>query len=186
MTIQARPEPLTADEFIAWALEQPRGRWELVRGEVVAMAPERIGPARAKLAAVNALAASIRTGGLPCEAIVDGVAVRIDEATVYEPDALVRCGDPLPGDAVAVLDPVIVVEVLSPSSRAIDSGVKLTDYFRLPSLRHYLVVNPTARLLTHHRRDEGGDIVTRILGEGTLLLDPPGLRLAVTDLLPRS
>ena len=33
---------MTADEFIAWAMEQPRGRFELIGGEVVAMAPERL------------------------------------------------------------------------------------------------------------------------------------------------
>ena len=78
-----------------------------------------------------------------------------------------------------ISDPVVVVEVVSPSSRAIDSGAKLTDYFRLPSVRHYLVVNIDARAVTHHRRGEAGDIATRILRDGTLALDPPGLTVEV-------
>jgi Uma2 family endonuclease len=74
-----------------------------------------------------------------------------------------------------------VVEVLSPSTRAIDSGVKLTDYFRLPSLTHYLVVNIDARAVTHHRRDEAGNIATQIVRNGTLALDPPGIALKAED-----
>ncbi len=73
------------------------------------------------------------------------MAVALDEATTYEPDALVRCGPPLPDDAVTLTDPVIVVEVLSPSTRASDAGTKLDDYVRLHSLRHYLIVKAENR-----------------------------------------
>jgi Uma2 family endonuclease len=92
VTTQPKLSRLTADEFLAWAQEQPRGRFELAGGEVVAMAPERVEHARAKLAATLALRTGLLAGGLPCEAIIDGVAVRIDDLTVYEPDVIVRCG----------------------------------------------------------------------------------------------
>jgi Uma2 family endonuclease len=181
VTTQPKLSRLTADEFLAWALEQPRGRFELAGGEVVAMAPERVEHARAKLAATLALRTGLLAGGLPCEAIIDGVAVRIDDLTVYEPDVIVRCGERAPGTAIEVADPVVLVEVVSPSSRAIDSGAKLTDYFRLPSVRHYLVVNIDARAVAHHRRDEAGEIATLILRDGELVLDPPGMTVAVEE-----
>jgi len=181
MTTQPRRLRLTADEFIAWAADQPHGRYELAGGEVVAMAPERAGHARTKYAAAKALEAAILARGLPCEAMIDGMAVRIDDLTVYEPDALVRCGPRTPDDAMQITDPVVVVEVVSPSSRALDSGAKLSDYFRLPSVRHYLVINIDARAVTHHRSDGTGDIATRILRDGTLSLEPPGMTLAVAD-----
>ena len=41
MTTQSKPRRMTVAEFLAWASAQPRGRYELVRGEVVPMAPER-------------------------------------------------------------------------------------------------------------------------------------------------
>jgi Uma2 family endonuclease len=82
----------------------------------------------------------------------------VNDRTVYEPDALVRCGPPLPADAIEVADPVIVVEVVSPSSRGIDCGVKLAGYFALPSLRHYLIVDTGTRVVIHHRRGEDGRI----------------------------
>ena len=102
----------------------------------------------------------------PARPMPDGMAVRIDDRTVYEPDALVRCGPPLPGDAIEVNDPVIVVEVVSPSSRGVDRGVKLASYFSLPSVRHYLIVDTDKRVVIHHRRGDEGRIEVRILHDG--------------------
>lgn len=181
MTTHALQRHFTADEFIAWAVQQTSGRFELVGGEVIAMAPERIELARAKLAAVNALNAGIARRNLSCEAMIDGVPVRIDDGTVYEPDVLVRCGERSPGDAIVIADPVVLVEVVSPTSLSIDSGAKLTDYFRLPSLRHYLIINLEARAIAHHRRDAEGAIATQILRAGAPALDPPGLTVEVED-----
>jgi hypothetical protein len=64
---------MTADEFIEWAMGQPETEhYELAGGEIVAMAPERLSRARAKLHITMRLAAAIETRGLNCEAIVDG------------------------------------------------------------------------------------------------------------------
>lgn len=184
MTVPARRR-MTADEFLAWAMAQPEGaRYELVAGEVVAMAPERAAHGRAKLAAVDALRAAVARAGLTCEAFVDGMAVRIDDATVYEPDVLLRCGAPVADDCLEIGDPVVVVEVLSPSTGHKDTGGKLDDYFRLSSVRHYLIVKTSNRTLIHHRRDDAGELQTRILREGTLELQPPGLALNIAALFP--
>jgi Uma2 family endonuclease len=189
------PKPLrmTADEFLAWALDQPSGRYELAGGEVIAMAPERAGHALVKHAAARALEDAVAAAGLPCpnswQVFPDGMAVRIDEATVYEPDASVRCGPRLGENDIELPDPLVVVEVLSPSSRAQDSGAKLEAYFRLPTVRHYLVVNTATRTVIHHARDADGAIATRIHGSddagGELRLDPPGLRLRLADFFAR-
>jgi Uma2 family endonuclease len=179
---QPKQIEFTADEFIAWALEQPEGRFELDNGAVVAMAPERIGHGRAKNRTLRAFEAAIAARDLSCEAHPDGATIRIDDRTVYEPDALVRCGPPLPGDAIEVADPIIVVEVVSPSSRGIDRGVKLASYFSLPSVRHYLIVDTDKRIVIHHRRDEEGQIGVRVLHEGPLTLEPPGLTIEVQDI----
>jgi Uma2 family endonuclease len=169
---------MTADQFIAWAMEQPEGqRYELVGGEVVAMAPERVGHARAKLRIVNRLNDAIVRAGAPCEAFIDGVVVQADATTVYEPDALVRCGPPLDDRVVRITDPIIVVEVVSPSTRSVDSGVKFASYFRIPSVRHYLLVRMETRTIVHHARANDGTIASRIVSDGALRLDPPGLDL---------
>ncbi|MFO1208904.1 MAG: Uma2 family endonuclease [Amaricoccus sp.] len=179
---QPRQTEFTADEFIAWAMDQPSGRYELDDGQVVAMAPERVRHNLVKFNAAVALRTAVAGEGLPCRVFTDGMAVQVDERTVYEPDAMLRCGPPLPGDAVKVLDPLVVVEVLSPSTRAIDSGRKLVGYFSLPSVRHYLIVDVGQRAVIHHRRGDDGEIGVRILRDGALALDPPGLAIEIRDL----
>ena len=56
--------------------------------------------------------------GLDCEALGDGVTIEVDDDTDYEPDAVVNYGPELPPDATAASNPVIVVEVLSPSTQS--------------------------------------------------------------------
>lgn len=179
---QPRRVEFTADEFIAWALGQATGRFELDNGAVVAMAPERVDHTRAKRNATIALHNAIGVRSLPCEVLPDGASVRVNERTVYEPDALVRCGPPAPGGALEVSSPVIVVEVVSPSSRGIDTGAKLAAYFSLPSVRHYLIVDTDKRVVISHHRDENGEIGVQILAHGQLSFDPPGLTIDVRDL----
>lgn len=172
------PARMTADEFIAWAMQQPEGqRYELVCGEVVGMAPERAGHARTKHRVCQRLVEAIQAAGVPCEAFPDGMSVRTDATTVYEPDAVVRCGPPLDEDAIEVPDPIIIVEVVSPSSIKRDSGSKLEGYFRLPSLRHYLIVTMRNQAIIHHHRDDTGTITTHIIRDGAVRLDPPGIAL---------
>jgi Uma2 family endonuclease len=183
----AEPAPnsrMTADEFLAWAMEQPTGRYELFHGEVVAMAPERARHVRAKARAWRALDEAARGLGPQCEALADGMVVRIDETTIFEPDASLRCGDRLDGAATEFSDPVVVVEVLSPATRGVDTGGKFAAYFRLPSVRHYLIVDAEKRTVVHHARGDDGRILSTIATEGALALDPPGLAVVVADLFP--
>ena len=180
--VQHQPKPdMSVDDFLAWA-EAEQGRHELVDGQVYAMAPERAGHARAKASVHSCLSAAVARGALACEAMPDGMTVRIDASTAYEPDALVYRGPRISNLTVEVADPLIVVEVLSPSTGFYDRHDKLAGYFAVPSIRHYLTVNIDRRLVIHHERD-GDTILTRLLPSGALRLDPPGLDLVVEDLL---
>ena len=172
---------MSVDEFLVWA-PTARGRHELVDGVPIAMAAERAGHARAKLALVNALREAIRRAGVPCEAFTDGMTVRIDEHNGFEPDAVVHCGDPIDDDALEVPSPVIVVEVVSPSSIGRDSNAKLDGYFRIASVRHYLVVDTKSRRVVHYRRDDDGEPVVSLVSGHTLALDPPGIELPLDTL----
>lgn len=172
---------MTRDAFRAWA-EGQTVRYERIAGEPVAMSPERVIHARLKARVWQALDRALRTAGLPCEALPDGITVEVGEDTDYEPDAVVNCGDPLPDDAVAATNPVIVVEVLSPSTSADDLVGKLADYFRIPSIQHYLVVRAKRREVIHHQRGAEGAVVTRTHVSGLIRLDPPGIELAVEEI----
>lgn len=174
------PLQMNADEFLAWATLKSDGRrYELAAGQVVPMSPERTGHIRSKLMICLALRDAIKAIGLEAEAFNDGLSVRIDERTIYEPDALVRVGPRLPNDVVEIDDPVIVVEVVSPSSQSVDSGAKLEGYFRLPSVRHYLIVSSDRRLVIQHGRQNDGHIETRVVQSGQIRLEPPGLLVSV-------
>ncbi len=176
-------EPMTADAFMEWYDAQPEGeRYELLDGRIYKMQTERAAHGRVKLRVASAFERDIRSRRLPCEAFVDGMAVRIDDRTTFEPDAFVRCGPRLPGDATVAYDPVLVVEVLSPSTQAIDTSTKLTQYFRSPTIIHYLIVVPAKRTAIHHRRGAGDRIETMIRGDGVIVFDPPGLTLDVATL----
>lgn len=118
------------------------------------------------------LAEVLAAAGASCTVHTDGMAVEIDDATIYEPDAMMRCGAPLPDNAVKVTDPVIVVEVLSPSPRTRDAGAKLDDYFCLPTVRHYLITKTENQTIIHHERDAAARITTRIVRTGPIRLDP--------------
>ena len=174
---------MTVDEFLAWA-ETQEGRWELFDGVPVAMAPERIIHGRLKYLATRALERAIAAAGLPCEVVLDSVAVRIDTYRSYQPDALVYCGQALPGNALEVPNPIVVVEVLSPSNAMKDLRDKLLGYFQVPSIVHYLIVDSDNRLVIHHARGSGDAIATRIVSNRSLRLDPPGIELDVTELFP--
>ena len=177
MNVMVTPR-MTVDEFLAWAAGRP-GKYELIGGVVQQMSPERADHVRVKFSVCAELKAAIKKANLPCEALTDGMTVRAGKRRAFVPDALVHCQPKLDGRSVEVREPVIVVEVLSPSSLASDSGAKLSGYFGLPSVAHYLIVDVDERNLVHHRRASGDAIETRILTDCVLKLDPPGIEISI-------
>jgi Uma2 family endonuclease len=144
------------------------------------MAPERAAHNLRKASARDALRHAVQRANLPCQVFTDGMTIESGESD-YEPDAVLRCGERLSGDAIAVPDPLVIVEVLSPAPSGIDRGVELLDYFAVPSLQHYLIVWPdAARIVRHSRLPEGGT-ATEVFTAGELQLDPPGITLTVED-----
>ncbi len=180
MTAPAQKK-MTVDEFLVWAEGQP-GRWELYNGVPYLMAPERTRHGKVKFAVQAALLRGISRAKLPCHMLPDGATVRVVRDGTHEPDALEYCGSELPGEAIEVPNPVIVVEVATPTRRKIDASLKLTGYFGLASVHHYLIIDPEGPPIVHHQRQGDGTIRTRILNDGSMVLDPPGMELAVSEL----
>src|ERR1700722_5191275 len=133
MSVVAK-EKLSADQFLVWA-EAQEGRWELYDGAAVAMSPERVAHAETKDQSVKALARAIESARAPCRALPDGLGGRINQRTIFEPDALVYCGPRLPPEAIEVPNPIIVVEVLSPSTAAAHALATYEAHF-LPLCPH--------------------------------------------------
>jgi Uma2 family endonuclease len=174
---------MTVEEFLPWA-EGKEGRWELHDGVPVMMSPERLVNVRTKARTVRALEDALHSARLPCEAVADGLTVRVNSGATFEPDASVVCGPRRSDETIVVTDPIVVVEVLSPSTAAIDHGRKLSGYFSLVSVQHYLILDPERRVVIHHKRGSGDAIETRVLTDGAARLDPPGFEVAVEALFP--
>jgi Uma2 family endonuclease len=130
------------------------GRHEYVGGLVVAMAGGTIEHGRLVSRLTALLSAALE--GRPCVVLPADVRVRIrpaDRATY--PDLHVVCG-PLerdPDDDQAVVNPVLIVEVLSEGTAESDRGDKFADYRRLRSLREYVLVSQRERRIDVYRRD---------------------------------
>ena len=109
------------------------------------------------------LESAIRRAGAPCHAMADGMAVRIDKGTVFEPDAHVYCGPELPGDVLISENPIIVVEVISPTLTMMQlwdreqiclaNGAK-EFWVADPGLRIVKVTTPDGRTVTYREGDE--------------------------------
>ena len=178
-SVRGVPRELSIEDFLRWLEGRPETeRWELIDGEPVrSMAPQTVRHVELKRNLLEALRDGLQAGRLACRAFGDGLAVRTGKRSFFQPDASVSCARRIDPEALEVPDPVIVAEVLSPGTRARDQTVKLVEYFAVPSVQHYLLVETRRRLIVHHRRGGADEIVTRFVPAGRLRLDPPGLGL---------
>ena len=182
--VRKPPEPVSISAYLAWSESQADGaRTELIDGRIVSMSPERVDHLTAKLAVSVAFGRAIQKGKLPCRVLPDGATVPVSKTSAFQPDVTVHCGPELKPDALLIESPLIVVEVVSPSSGGRDAGEKLSGYFRVPGIQHYLIVYPARRMAVHHQRPAAGEtLATRIFTEGEIVFDPPGLSVALVEL----
>jgi Uma2 family endonuclease len=174
--------PHTLEEFELWHARQPE-RWEFIRGEPRLMAPASMRHSIIKTNVGVELRNALAVRG--CTVMVDGPQILTDEISAI-PDVVVTCA-PLDLSTPVIAEPVIIVEVMSPSSELNDTGLRWLAYRQILSLKHYLVLNQDKRLVHVHSR--AGDIWReRFVSAGALELDDPPLRLeldalyAATDL----
>ena len=169
-----------------WYDLQPDGlRYELLNGRIYEMQAERASHARAKGALYIALVNAIKARNVPCEAFIDSMAVRVDDKTVFEPDVLVQCGPPVPGSTVMMREPVIVVEVLSPSSVGRDLDVKPGEYLPLPTVQAYIVASQTEAACLAWVRGADGAFPTEpveFAGDDVIAVARLGVALSVAEI----
>ena len=139
---------LTVDEFLAFEGEGDT-RYQLVRGAVTAMAPAQLAHGRMVARLARLLGNQLRP---PCEPITAaGLEPAHRDDTYWQADVAVSCTPTAPGQ-VYLGDPVLVVEVLSPSTESVDRTLKLRDYFRMPSVADVLLVDTRIVKIEHWRR----------------------------------
>lgn len=148
--------PLGPDDYLAWEQGQP-WRNEYVDGEVFAMsgASDAHGTAALNLAAL--LRSALR--GKPCKPFISDMKVHVEAAnSFFYPDILVTCDprDRAPEASHVKHHPVLIVEVLSPTTEAYDRGNKFAAYRALASLQEYALVSTEQRRIEVFRRDDTG------------------------------
>jgi len=132
---------MTLTEFLAWEDLQPE-RHEFYRGETYAMVG---GTARHNRVVLN-LASRIgdHLDGTPCQVFAENMKAQLSEGVLY-PDLMVTCGKAGAGDEQTITDPKLIIEVLSPSTKGYDKRDKFILYRTLPSLREYVLIDPSKR-----------------------------------------
>lgn len=128
---------MTPAEFLDWEARQET-KWEFDGLQPVAMA----GGTAAHAAIVSNIltALNVRLRGKPCRPYGPDLRVPTADGTRFRyPDTLVTC-KPLAANATEAPEPIVLFEVLSPSTEKEDRGPKLEEYLALPSLRRYVML----------------------------------------------
>lgn len=134
-----RVRQMTIEEFLDFA-EASEYRYEYINGEPVKMTGGKLNHFRIIKAILVQL--ENRLLGTQCETLPNGMLVRVGRSTLICPDVSVVCGEAeTEADTRILLNPILVVEVTSPSSIHHDRVVKREFYQSVPSIQAYLIVD---------------------------------------------
>lgn len=158
---------------------------EYIDGDVVAMT----GASRQHNLIAGNIFASLHSQlrSRPCEIYMGDMRVAVDEAEFYTyPDIVVACEDPqfLDGELDTLLNPTLLIEVLSPSTASYDRGEKFSRYRQLSSLQEYLIVAQSTPALEHYRKQSEREWILIDITDPEALVELPSIQcqLAMRDI----
>ena len=175
--MSALAKTMSLDEFIAWEeRQQPRYEYDGYNVEAMTGGTYNHGVIQVNLLA--ALHARLRGG--PCRIIGEIVKIKTSTSIRY-PDAMVICL-PTDGRATWTSAPVVIFEILSPSTARKDLGAKNAEYQTLDSLRRYVVLHQNVAAAEVFFRDEEGEWVHEFLGgDGVLNMPEIGVTMPLAE-----
>ena len=136
-------QKFTIEEYLEMENAATIGKYEYYQGEIFAMSGAKY---QHNLVVKNLfLALGSKLKGKPCQPMGSDMRVHIEENTLFTyPDISIVCGEPefLNNDEFNLLNPVIIVEVLSQSTKGYDRGDKFKLYRDIPSLKEYILIDP--------------------------------------------
>jgi Uma2 family endonuclease len=165
----------TFEEYLA-AERSTEERHDYLAGEVFAMGGASRRHNRLVTNLILALGPQLRQRG--CEIYANDMRVRVDAADFAAyPDVVIACGQPrfTDGRQDTLLDPTVLVEVLSPSTADYDRGRKFASYRALPSLRDYLLVAQDRVHVEHFSHQADGSWRLQETTDPTATLDLPSI-----------
>lgn len=179
MTTLPEPRRYTEAEYLEFE-RAAETKHEFRDGQIFAMVGASLPHNRITLNIGGELRSRLR--GSPCEPFVNDLRVRSSPAGHYAyPDVVVVCGPPRLADPHGdiLLNPTVIVEVLSPSTERYDRGDKFHDYRSLASLREYVLVSQTVARVEQFTRQDGGLWLLRELSSRDDSLELPSLGCAL-------
>ncbi|MGV3618541.1 MAG: Uma2 family endonuclease [Fimbriimonas sp.] len=153
-------------------------------GEIVAMSGAAVGHVLITHNVYDLFRDKLRNG--PCRPFQGDMRVRAERLRAY-PDVMIVCGEPRydsDSPLATLMNPVVLVEVLSPSTEAFDRGEKFAEYRGIESLRDFVLVSQEHMLVEHYARQSDGRWVYSDLQLPTaeLVLTGVETRLALGDI----
>ncbi|AWM34478.1 Uma2 family endonuclease [Hymenobacter nivis] len=180
--VEPQTRRYTPEEYMALE-EKSEVRHEYFDGEIFAMAGASAPHNLIKGNMIAALRPGVRQRG--CRVFDENMRLAVQERKYYTyPDIMVSCDPDDRRDPYLIRQPMLIVEVLSPSTAEYDRTEKFAQYQKLTSLRHYLLVSQTAWVVEWFRRDDAGQWIYTLLSELADVLEIPdlGLRLPLAEL----
>ena len=161
---------------------------EYFQGEMFAMSGASLAHNRLVTRILSTLDAQLRKGS--CEVLPSDMRIRVSKSGLYTyPDVVAFCGEPKLADPHldTLLNPSLIVEVLSPSTEAYDRGKKFEHYRSIESLSEYLLVSSDRVHVDLFRRQADNRWLLTSAGalEDPLDLQSIGCRLSLTELYDR-
>ena len=165
---------MSLDEFLAWERDQPE-RYEYAGGVVTMMTGGSAAHATIAMNLAFALRHALR--GTGCRPFGSDMKV-IANHTVRYPDLSVICR-PVGDRDDHLSDPIVIIEVISPSTEREDRGRKKFDYFATPSIRQYAIVEQDERLIDLYTRTADGWRDEILEGDAVLKLSSIGVEMSL-------
>ena len=174
----ALPKPMTLAEFLAWEERQPL-RYEFDGIGPVAMTGGTYGHSTIQRNLAIVIGGRLR--GKPCQFQGSDLKIQGGDGHIRYPDGMVVCS-PVDRTATVVHEPVVVFEVLSPSTAAKDRIVKAREYEATPSIRRYVMLEQDSVGATAYAR--AGDSWTHeiLIADSILALPEIGVELPLAEL----
>jgi len=171
------PEPLTQESFLAWEEQQDR-RWEFDGVKAIAIPVESFLHQEIRHNLISALIS--RLDETAWQPYANGTKIAVAGSVRY-PDAFVA-GGPVARGALTVPDPVVVFEVLDPTTSDTDVWVKNKEYRDTPSIQRYVMVAQEHQGATVFSR-VGNEWLARMVSAGEVLELPEiGVEIPISDL----
>ena len=170
-------KPMTLAEFLEWEEGQPL-RYEFDGVGPVAMTGGTYGHSTIQRNLAFALTGRLR--GKPCQFQGSDLKIQVGDGHIRYPDGMVVCS-PIDRTATVVHEPVVVFEVLSPSTAAKDRIVKAREYQATPSIRRYVMLEQDSVGATVYARS--GETWTHeiLVADSILALPEIGVSLPLAE-----